>query len=391
MDVGVTNTQYTVDAWGNPAAVARGRRLLAAAAGYQNQSIYGWGTLNPEPAPGHFDWSSLDERVKLMRSMHARIVLTLCCAPDWMTAIGKDTSTYSLLAPTPKHYRDFAYLVKRIAERYPEVHYYQVWNEMKGFWDAATNDWDYVRYTRFYNYVYDALKSVNRHIKVGGPYLIVEGSGTHEGDPTQESPILDRDMNVINYWLDHAHGADFICLDRTAKADHDPLTYSPNTMLTFTSLFEDIARQIRARTNLPIWWSEERFAGGNWDYQAAGLSSILLHAIKGGSAVALTWDPQGSATDKYAGNYQNLFSDTRVPGGGQPFPYYYDFLNFHRYFGPGTRLYSATSSSPTVEVLASRTHTLLINKRPSPVSVRVNGNVIDLDTYQVKVIATPRQ
>jgi hypothetical protein len=77
LDVGVTHTRYTVDSWNDTAAVTRARALLEVAAGYQNQFIYGWGTTNPEPAPGHFDWSTLDERVDMMRSMHARIVLTV--------------------------------------------------------------------------------------------------------------------------------------------------------------------------------------------------------------------------------------------------------------------------------------------------------------------------
>ena len=39
---------------------------------------------NPEPSPGEYDWTSLDWRVEMMRRTGARIVITLCCAPDWM-------------------------------------------------------------------------------------------------------------------------------------------------------------------------------------------------------------------------------------------------------------------------------------------------------------------
>jgi hypothetical protein len=386
MATGVTLVRYTVDSWGDPGAVARGRALLSGASAYVNQHTYGWGTVNPEPAPGVFDWSSLDYRINMIRSMHAQVILTLCCAPDWMTAIDRTSSTYPLLSPTPEHYADFADLARRIAQRYPDVHYFQVWNELKGFWDYGTNNWDYVAYTKFYNVVYDALKGVSNSLQVGGPYIILEGSGTHYGDWSQEDPILARNKVVLDYWLAHKHGADYISVDRTAKADHDPLTYPPAQVLQFTNLFETICNQLHAMTNLPVWWSEERFDGGPWNYQAAGLASIMLHETKCGSAMSITWSPEGVAGDVDGGNYQNLFSDTRVPGGGQPFPYYWAFKAFHDDFGPGTQLFKADSSSADVEVLASASHVLLINKRSNIVGVDVNGQRVELKPYEVRVL-----
>jgi hypothetical protein len=385
MDTGVTHEQYSLDSWGNADAVARGKALLAAAAGFQNQHIYGWGTTNPEPSPGVFDWSTLDTRVNLMRSMHARMVITLCCAPDWMTRLGTDTSTYPNLPPTPAHDADFANLARQIALRYPDVHYYQVWNEMKGLWNDSTNNWDYVAYTDLYNAVYDALKSVNPAIQVGGPYLVIEGTGSNLGDWSQRTPITARNMQVIQYWLKNKHGADFICLDRTVRDDHDTAPYSASQLLGFTSEFESIARQIRAVTSLPIWWAESYFVPGDWNFQAAGLALVLLHELEGGSAVSLTWQPQGIAGGPDGGNNHNLFSDTRVAGGGQPFPYYAAFKAFHDDFGPGTQLAQATSSSPDVAVLASPAHTVLVNMLATPVTVSLSGASITLGGYEVRV------
>src|SRR5215213_414575 len=50
--VGVTHTQYSIDSWGDEQATARARAVLSATAIYQNQHIFGWGVLNPEPSPG---------------------------------------------------------------------------------------------------------------------------------------------------------------------------------------------------------------------------------------------------------------------------------------------------------------------------------------------------
>ena len=66
--VGVTHAQHSVDEWGDVAARARARAILSATASYQNQHLFGWGTLNPEPSLGRYDWSSLDRRMELIRS-----------------------------------------------------------------------------------------------------------------------------------------------------------------------------------------------------------------------------------------------------------------------------------------------------------------------------------
>ncbi len=71
---------------------------------------------------------------------------------------------------------------------------------------------------------------------------------------------------------------------------------------------------------------------------------------------------------------------------GQPYPNYAVYLAFHQYFGPGTRLYASTSTSPDVEVLAQDTVTLLINKRDAPVTVSVNGLVFTLGSYEVRLL-----
>ena len=41
-----------------------------------------------------------------------------------------------------------------------------MWNELKGFWNARLNRWDYEAYTAFYNTVYDALKAYDPTLHV---------------------------------------------------------------------------------------------------------------------------------------------------------------------------------------------------------------------------------
>jgi hypothetical protein len=385
LELGVTHTQNDLDSpRANPQAVGRVKAALAAACRFQVEPIMGWGAGNPEPSPGVYDWESLDRRIALIRSMHAIPVITLCAAPDWMKGgtAGKTDWPRIEVAPVPEHYADFAALAKTVAQRYPDVHYYQVWNEFKGFWDQPNHNWNYARYTEMYNLVYDALKSVNPAIQVGGPYLVVEGTGLSPRAWFGAPPITARNGQVLDYWLAHKHGADYLILDRSlTDKEHDPTPYTEAQVLAETHYFGDIVRQVRAKTNLPVWWAEYYGAEGFTDpaFIAAEFASCYVHMAKADAPQkAFLW----GFLQREGGGYQ-LFSNVGSPDGGQPTPHYRIFKIFHDDFGPGTSLYKASSSSPDIEVLASATHTLLINKRPAAVTVSVDGQAVTLARYEV--------
>ena len=391
--VGVTHTQYSVDSWGDADAVQRGRQLLDGLGGLHNQHIYGWGTRNPNPQPGTYDWRSLDRRIDAQRSLDGQQVITLCCAPDWMTRKGTHGSDYPNVPPTPDNYGEFAALAARIARRYPHVKHYVVWNEFKGFWDRAANNWDYRAYTALYNRVWRALKDVDPSIQVGGPYLVIEGTGSREmgkrGYASAE-PITRRNKQALRYWLENKLGADFLAVDRkTVSGSHDRNRYTRAQYLELTRWFGSVSRSLRAETALPIWYMEDYFVNaGSAAFQAAGLASMLAEHVRSGAAVSLRWGPQGQAGARPNPNKQSLFSDTRHSDGGRPYPAYLAYWAVQRHFGRGTPLYRTTSSSPLVDALASRTHVLLINRSPSAIDVRVQGRrgLVELAGYGVALV-----
>ena len=371
--VGVTHTQPKWEK-GDPVAVSRAKSLLAEGIRFQNQHLMDWGTENPEPQPGVYNWASLDHRVALMRSMGASIVITLCTAPGWMKTSGEDfprqigPASWADDRVADNHVDEFADLCRKVVLRYPEVNYFQVWNEYKGYWDKAANNWDFVRFTDFYNCVYDAIRAVRPDVQIGGPYYPFDGPKP-------------KDWEVVDYWFQHKHGADFVCFDGWV-AGYPPTRAREDEAkkMSLTDYFGQIARQFRARTQLPIWISE--FYGGwssNPEFTAANHASCYLHALRSGVAVALLWDAE---LERW--NY--LFTSTKTPDGGQPSPHYQVVKLFNTYFGPGTPLFKTSSSSPDVEVLASRTKTLLINKRDAKVEVRLDGAPLTLNPYEVRMV-----
>ncbi|NOK63665.1 MAG: hypothetical protein GFH27_549379n8 [Chloroflexi bacterium AL-W] len=386
MKLGATHTRHTLNvADGQPEAVMQARSILASVAQYQNQHIMGWGALNPNPAPGEYDWSSLDARINIIREMGAEPVITLCCAPDWMKGGKAGTTDWDKLtwAPFPTHYDDFAQLSAEVAQRYPDVKYFQVWNEMKGFWSKENQNWDYFAYTKLYNKVYDAVKEVRPDAQIGGLYMVIEGTGSHKGGWPTETPIRARQWEVINHWVEHQHGADFIILDRGLIDNHDDHPYTVDEQMQLTPMFGKVIQQIRTRTDLPIWWGEW-YTGGEGQVAATIATSVLYHMLVNGSSMALLWNPMEVGESGHA-----LFADVRDTNGGQPTDFYKSFRFMARHFGPGTELYATTSSSPDVEVLASPDKTVIINKRNNPVVVNVNGLRLDISAYDMRMIDTP--
>jgi hypothetical protein len=387
LKLGVTHTQHTADPWNDAGAVACAERVLAQQPVLQNQHIMGWGAKNPEPSPGMFDFSSLDHRLDLIRRTQGVPVITLCCAPDWMKGGRPGMTDWSRLkvAPEPAHYADFANLAKRIAQRYPDVRYFQVWNELKGFWDHRRNRWDYEHYTELYNLVYDTLKAVNPAIQIGGPYVVMDSFASSRG--SHRSPVrgpwgtLDqRALDAVSYWLAHKHGADFVTVDAgTATKDAG----FNGDAFAATEKILAVAAWIRQRTTLPLWWAEWHVltpgAARSQRYRDAVMTVSLMRMVQSGSSAALLWGPQGK-NSSCAGC---LWTDTRVRGGGRSTPFLSTFENFVRWFPPDTKLLASGSSASEIQILASSRATVLVNTAGRQVTTAVGATSVTLHPYQV--------
>jgi hypothetical protein len=321
--LGVVHGQHSLNPWNPRPAVDAGTRLLASTPGVlQTQALMGWGSLNPQPKPGVYDWSSLDRRVALIRKTGGTPVITLCCAPDWMKGGVSGTTDWRRLevAPLRSHFKDFAQLAAAVARRYPDVRHFQVWNEMKGFWDTARNRWRYEDYTELYNGVYRALKRVNPAIKVGGPYVSMVswrpgvGGGRNSSVKGPWGMVDQRALDVVSYWLEHAVGADFVAVDGPASLRDGTFLVSPKES---AAKFAAVNAWLRARTSLPIWWSEVYPIpyGTSASYTSADEGALWASTMNvlstSGASVAFLWQPEGVR------GVTGLWTSTATAAGGQ--------------------------------------------------------------------------
>lgn len=357
---GVTRTQLDE----GPMTPA-GHQLMGQALSLQNVFIYGWGTDNPEPSKGQYDWSSLDARVNDIESSGSQAMISLCCAPDWMKG-SSDITT----APFSQNYEDFAHLCAKVAKRYNSVKIFQVWNELKGF------NGDHQAYTTLYNDVYYAVKAVRPDAQLGGPYL-----GVSPDVPVEEQV-------VYTYWLNNKLGGNFILLDG------GPLLGTRTDEFNST-IFSDwinwVRKQANGGTTLPIGWAEIYTRGlpddsslAAYHYNATFADDIISN-IKLGISYALPWgtsSPNGVTGDAD-------IPETMMTDSGQPTPMFYTMKDLKKYFGPGTHLYHVKISSSTVTALASPAKTMLVNHLSSNQTVAVNDTTVNLAPYQVLTINTP--
>jgi hypothetical protein len=405
------NSHLPSDAGGNTAAVASAKRLLTSMGTFQNVALMGWGSGDPEPRPGVFSWGSLDSGVAVMGQTvpAGQRMISLASAPGWMKVGGSSQEWNLNAAVDPSHFHDFASLAADVAERYdgahtgtngkllPKVDYFDVWNEMKGFWNGQDNTWDYKSYTEMYNDVYRAIKAVRPDALIGGPYAPV-GAGTSAATADHSSiqggfGVVDqRSLDVIAYWLKHKAGAQFLSMAGGPAATSESGFASGQYFVAVADWIRSLNSQAYpGASTLPLMWAEfypgldstTGFASGQ-EAVAIDMSSAIQAGVAGINHLLL-WEMEGNADGSSLTTGEGVWTDTAEPRGGRPTAFYTALSDLHRYFPPGTPLYDAIATGP-VSALATAHDVLLINQSNGPLTVRVNRTRDQLAPYGVSVV-----
>ncbi|PWI19487.1 xylan 1,4-beta-xylosidase [Streptomyces sp. Act143] len=399
---GFTHTQHSADE-GNSTAVERVEGRIADLGGLpQNQYLMGWGADNPEPVKGRYDFEDMDRRIDFIRASGSTPVVTLCCAPDWMKGgepgVGNTDWSQAALetAPDRAHFKDFAALAATVAQRYPDVRHFIVWNEFKGFWNDSEARWDYEGYTELYNLVYKALKKVDPDIMVGGPYLVMDSVDPRSDDASKTfkgpwGAMDQRILDAFGYWNKNKAGADFVVVDGSSYTNDDEML--PNEFAA-TDKFTAVSQWVRERTgNLPLWWAEyyvepadaqDEREGWSESRRVAVQAAGMIALAKGGTTSAFYWNPENERGTDCAGC---LWTPTSGKDGGQQLPMFDLVSRFSKAFPPGTDYTTvsvAADDVPNVRVLATDKAVLVVNILDRQISAKIDGRRFDMAAYEVK-------
>ncbi len=361
-------------------------RTLARTPMLQNQHIMGFGALNPQPRPQEFYWEDLDSRTNLMKQSGGTQIITLCCAPDWMKGGPEGPTQESAWkehledAPYPEHFDDFAKLSAAVAEKYPDVKYFMVWNELKGFWKDHSKPADFKGYTELYNKVYDAVKAVRPDAQIGGPYIGFDSNKSGKSELRGPWGVVNQNvLDAFEYWFKNKKGADFVVVDGASLTDAHELLPDAFGAL---SKFSAVTTWLRAKTgDLPVWWSEWYFVpedGTTWSQpmRLAVQAASMIEFAKSGAATALYWNPQ--AKD---GSCQGCMWDPRT---GAALPAGQLVSDFATWFPAGAELEQVRSSNPKVRVLAQPRRLVMVNTTGAQIAATVDGKEFTLRPYEIK-------
>ncbi|WP_214322738.1 xylan 1,4-beta-xylosidase [Nonomuraea sediminis] len=382
---GLTHTQTSANN-GDERLLEGASQTLSHVPMLQNQHIMGFGVGNPELYPGEFAFKDLDSRMRLMDRSGGLPVITLCCAPDWMKGGPAGQTSWQRdhfeAAPEPSHFDDFAKLAATIAQRYNNVQYFMVWNELKGFWPDHSKPPDIEGYTTLYNKVYEAVKAVRPDAKIGGPYLGMDSVSSADASELKgkwgavDQVVLD----AFDYWNKHKKGADFIVVDGASPTEDHAVLPDP---FGATAKFGAVTRWLRKKTgNLPIWWSEwyimPEDGQTRWpeDMRLAVQAVSMIELATSGAATALYWNPETKQGD-CPGCMWNPQDGSALPTG--------DLIsNFVKWFPAGVELRQATTSDSRIRLLAQQEKLLMVNTTGSRLTATVNGKSVTLQPYEIR-------
>jgi hypothetical protein len=254
---------------------------------------------------------------------------------------------------------------------------------------------------------------VTSGIRTGGPYVVGDlwsdagagGHGVSDGRGSSNNTLSGqksygwvdgRPLEAIKTWLANKSGAEFIALrfgngtrqDEVRGSDWDSLNYAGDLAKWVRGLPEST---YPGATTLPFW-NAEHYTNMNSDTtvdakKGAFSAESYRIGVRNGYEAMLRWGATGLDgvniwTTLPGNNGPELRAGTGLPGNG-----FEAERLFKQHFPSGTQLYPETISDPSkISALANSTHTLLINKTNTSITVAVNGTVSTVPAYGVVIV-----
>lgn len=362
------------------------------------------------------NWSRLDERMNMFVQMGVEPMMVMYNYPHWMKErVLKNGIVEPITEPfsTDGRVRRDCYgqlytycheiALRYMAEPY-NVRTFVFGNEFKGFFFRRDGKpgLDYEEYTDQYNvFVAAMLEAVYRlgipreAVKMGGPYSAIRTVATESTETVAPGHFLHgksyghyrkSPLEAIEYWLQHAHRADFVAWDMgSGNAEGGEVV---DTFVVQANKYKDMANWVRTLTDLPMVITEvypKTADDGNADAMRVCAAKTVAHLsmIEAGIHMAWQWGAIGQGEYESANQNGGMLKDYTDK---EPNVWYYMYAGLGSHFGEGKRLYPVTAEGEGVYTTASDTAVVMANMTGSELLVCLGEVVHSLPAYDVRVV-----
>jgi hypothetical protein len=304
------------------------KNIIGPASHVQNQHLVGFGSnVDPQPGAGAaYQWSFMDSTFGYPTATTGYFsgsperCLTLCGCPPHMRSpkvagkwdpqgVKSGTALTSLSDYTPPNsswFQEYADLCAAAAARYPHIKYFQVWNEMKGWYfvtqyagsnlvptgsglpagPSGGNRWWMEGYTALFNKIYTAIKAVRPDAVIVGPYCVLNGFSWDQAADWANDAFPDNYQGVwgygdkkitslLAYFIRNCTGCDVLCVDyRTMTKDSGSTSYYNPTTLPATPDPTNKWTTNPDNGNHPRLWNQG-YPYGAWDQAGQRLVDFM--------------------------------------------------------------------------------------------------------------------
>ena len=192
-----------------------------------------------------------------------------------------------------------------------------------------------------------------------------------------------RDLDAVEYWIEHKKGADFIVVDGSSL--HQGRRIDPRRVRRARQVQRGHQLAAAEERDLPVWWAEwyvepQRHAAGPRTRRVAVQAAAMMEFATSGATTALYWNPQRKPEGPASRAPAACGTRARAPS----CRWRGILSGFTKWFPAGITLEKVTSSDPKVRVLAQEGQLVMVNTSNASVSTTVDGKAFTLKPYEIR-------
>lgn len=227
-----------------------------------------------------YQWHHMDKITDNLLSVGLKPFFELNSMPEELASGDTTSCWWKMNTSEPKDYAEWGdlienfvrHLVWRYGLKEVQTWYFEVWNEpnLKGFWPAGME-----KYYKLYKYSAEAVKKVDKSLKIGGP-------ATAGGDYVKELIDYCEDNGVaLDFITTHAYPIGEYC--EYYEREKSPYKLGEYFVGRFKEVY-DVVKNSR-RPDLEIHWTEWNTQSGNSSKNISWICNPTVDTQFGGACV----------------------------------------------------------------------------------------------------------